>query len=78
MIPPGALGSAALIANRRSGAWIKGMRFDFAASIAMENPERRLGGGRREFAYIRSRHATNFAVGRRHNRRWMSGTDHLC
>jgi hypothetical protein len=38
--------------------------FDFAAPITTENPQRGLGGGRRELAYVRSRHAANVAFGR--------------
>src|SRR5260370_31457570 len=37
---------------------------DFGASIATEDPKRRLGGGCLGFAFVRHRHAANFAFWR--------------
>jgi hypothetical protein len=51
---------------------------DFAAPMAAENSQRHLGGGCGEFAHVRHRRAANFAFGRGHDRRWVSGTGHRC
>jgi len=55
---------------------VEGCRLDFAASIAEENPQRGLGGGCWELAYVRRRNAANVAFGRWRNRRWMSNNGH--
>jgi hypothetical protein len=59
-------------------AVLQGYCIDFAASIAAEDPQRRLDRDRGELAYAIHRQAAPTAIGWPRSRRWMSGVGHRC